>query len=245
MSTKIAQITDIHLLAPGEKLMGLDVNDRLQKVLEHAARFEPDAYFITGDCCARAPDQETYHRLRPVLDGLGKPYYLIPGNHDDRAMMRNAFYLEGHGQEAVKGLVRVNENDFLFLDSSAGSVDEEQINWLAKALKQYPEADIVMHHPPIPMGVRFMDDRYPLQDTDQLLRVLTYDGRPRRVFCGHYHSARTVAYRNLHVHQCPPTSFFIDSISPDFKQIKLPPAYLQLEWTGLDFRACAVYVPYP
>ncbi len=87
--------------------MGLDVNSRLQRVLEHAATSNPDAYFLTGDFCAQEPEQDIYHQLRVVLDKLGKPYYLTPGNHDDRGMLRNAFYLEGHnacarliGQEA-------------------------------------------------------------------------------------------------------------------------------------------------
>jgi len=241
--TKIAQITDLHLLDAGEALMGLDVNERLHRVLAHARTFDPDAYFITGDCCAHIPIQEVYQQLRPLLDALGKPYYLTPGNHDDRAMLRNSFFLEGHGQDSVKGLVQVGDQNFVFLDTSSGTVDEDQVNWLAKALKQYPNADVVMHHPPVPLGVRFMDARYPLLDTDKLLRVLTYDGRHRRVFCGHYHACRTVAYRNLHVHLCPPTSFFIDPDSIDFQQLSLPPAYLQLEWTDTDFRAAPIYVP--
>ncbi|MEO0732415.1 MAG: metallophosphoesterase [Bacteroidota bacterium] len=243
MPTKIAQITDPHLLAPGEELMSLDVAGRLQRVLDHAYTFDPDAYFITGDCCARNPEQETYHQLRPLLDALGKPYYLTPGNHDDRAMLRNAFFLEGHGQDAVKGLVRVGEQHFLFLDSSRGVVDDDQVNWLAKALKQYPDADIVLHHPPVPAGVPFMDRKYPLRETDNLLRVLTYDGRHRRVFCGHYHTGRTIAYRNLHVHICPPTSFFLAPDNAEFERQELPPAYLQLCWSATGFRAAPIYLP--
>lgn len=243
MSVKIAQITDLHLLAPGELLMGLDVNQRLQDVLDHARGFDPDAYWITGDCCAQEPVQEIYHQLRPYLDDLGKPYYLAAGNHDDRAMLRNGFFLEGHGEKPIFGLVQVKTRRFLLLDSSRGSVDMEQVEWLSRALNQYPDADIIMHHPPIPMGVRFMDARYPLHDTDNLLRVLTYDGRQRRVFCGHYHSGRTVTYRNLQIYLCPPTSFFIDPVSEEFRPQDLPPAYQQLEWMeDGSFRSAIIYV---
>lgn len=243
MALRIAQVTDLHLLDSGEHLMHLDVNERLERVLRHASALDPDAYFLTGDFCARDPEQEVYHRLRPVLDALHKPYYLAPGNHDNRQMMRNAFFLEGHGESPIKGLVRVKGRDFLFLDSSAGVVDDEQVNWLAKAITIYPEAAVVMHHPPVLMGVPFMDNKYPLRDTQNLLHILTSDGRRRRIFCGHYHTSRAVNHENLEVFLCPPTSFFLDSTHPEFKQEHLPPGYQMMEWTDDgDFRCVPYYV---
>lgn len=223
--------------------MGLHVVDRLQRVIEHSKSFEPDAYFLTGDFCAHDPVQEMYHQLRLLLDGLGKPYYMVAGNHDDRGMMRNAFFLEGHNQEAIKGVVQVKDRYFIFLDSSSGFVDDEQVNWLAKALGQYPQCDIVIHHPPMKMGVRFMDGNYPLRNTENLLSVLRTDGRHRRVFCGHYHTGRMMTHQNLSIHLCPPTSFFIDPDADSFAQLLLPPAYQQLVWDDAgNFRASPTYV---
>lgn len=223
--------------------MGLDVNARLQSVLDHALANDPDAFFITGDCCAEAPVQEIYHQLRPRLDALNKPYYLSPGNHDDRSMLRNAFFLEGHNDAPVKGLVRVNEQDFLFLDTTYGELEAEQLTWLEEAVKLYPQAAIVMHHPPVAMGVRFMDEKYPLRSTGKLLDILTADELPRLVFCGHFHSGRTVCHQNLTVHLCPPTSFFIDPNAGEFRRLDLPPAYQMLEWTDEGgFRLIPHYV---
>lgn len=223
--------------------MGLDVNARLQIVLDHALAAEPDAFFITGDCCAEAPMQEIYHQLRPRLDALGKPYYLSPGNHDDRAMLRNAFFLEGHNDAPIKGLIRVNDQDFLFLDTTYGELEAEQLIWLEEALSLYPGAAIVMHHPPIPMGVCFMDEKYPLRNTEKLLGLLTADETLRQVFCGHFHSGRSVSHQNLTVHLCPPTSFFIDPGASEFRRLDLPPAYQMLEWTDEgDFRLVPHYV---
>lgn len=243
MSTRIAQITDLHLLPPGETLMELDVNERLYRVLNHALARNPDAFFLTGDFCATEPRQETFYQLRPILDRLGKPYYISPGNHDSRRMLRNAFYLEGHGNEPIKGLVRVNDRDFLFLDSCMGEVDEDQQAWLARAIAAYPAADIVLHHPPVPMGVTFMDGNYPLRNTNNLLTILEGNGALRRVFCGHFHSGRMVRHGNLEVHLCPPTSFFINPEADGFQQDYLPPAYSLLEWTDEgSFRAIPTYV---
>ncbi|MCP9237086.1 metallophosphoesterase [Lewinella sp. JB7] len=240
MSSRIVQITDPHLLAPGETLMGLDVTGRLEDVLQLAEELDPDAYFFTGDFCAHEPVQEVYHRLRERLDRLPAPYYLTAGNHDDREMMRRAFDLPGRGQEGICGRVAVHDQSFLFLDSSPGFVDDQQLDWLTEALVEHPVSDIVIHHPPIALGVKFMDAKYPLRKTERLLRLITEDGVRRRVFCGHYHSVRTVSHGNLDVYLCPPTSFFIDPAADEFSMVERAPGCQLLEWTyGGDFRYTA------
>lgn len=220
--------------------MGLDVNTRLEDVLQLAEELDPDAYFFTGDFCAHEPVQEVYHRLRDRLDQLPAPYYLTAGNHDGRQMMRNAFQLPGRGNEGICDLVQVKDRTFLFLDSSPGFVDERQLDWLAGALAQHPQSDIVIHHPPIALGVRFMDAKYPLRDTERLLHLIMGDGIRRRVFCGHYHSVRTVSHGNLDVYLCPPTSFYIDPAADEFHMVDRAPGCQLLEWTcGGDFRYTA------
>jgi Icc protein len=238
LRTRIAHITDPHLLASGERLMGLDVNARLEDVLTAAERLRPDAYFLTGDLCAHDPDPAVYRHLRPRLDRLSAPYFFAAGNHDDRAMLRTAFDLPGEGGESLHRRIGVEKRDFLILDSAPGEVDRRQMDWLRRQISEVPTADIVFHHPPTLLGVAFMDRNYPLRNRGELLGVLTADGRPRRVFCGHYHSVRTVGHRNLHIHLCPPTSFFIDpEVEDEFSMIERPAGFQMLEWTESgDFR---------
>ncbi len=237
MSLRIVQLTDPHLLAPGEELMGLDVGARLETVLKLALRLRPDALFLTGDFCAREPVQAVYYRLRGRLDRLGVPYFLTPGNHDDRKMLRAAFPLPGSGDSRINQVVHLKGRSFLFLDSSPGYVDPEQLDWLGRQLAALPQAAIVMHHPPLPMGIEFMDTKYPLQETDRLLELLTADGRRRRIFCGHYHANRLVSHKNLDVLLCPPTSFFINPSASEFELDPRAPGCQLMEWTEQgDFR---------
>ncbi|CAH0998681.1 3',5'-cyclic adenosine monophosphate phosphodiesterase CpdA [Neolewinella maritima] len=211
--------------------MGLDVNARLEAALERIATLEPDALFITGDFCADEPVEQVYHRLRSRFERFDRPYYIIPGNHDDRAMMRAAYPLmPGVGQEPIHGTVELSGQVFLFLDSSPGVVDDQQLDWLAAAIAEHPQATVVIHHPPIKLGMPFMDSKYPLRDTDRLLDILTRDGQRRRILCGHYHAARTVSYRNLDVLLCPPTSFFIYPGAETFRMQDHPPGFQLLEW---------------
>lgn len=244
MSLRIVQLTDPHLLSPGEELMGLDVGARLEAVLQLAVTLRPDALFLTGDFCAHEPVADVYHRLRRRLDRLPVPYFLTAGNHDDRRMLRDAFSLPGSGNLGINQVVHLKDRSFLFLDSSPGYVDEQQLQWLAEALADFPHADVVMHHPPVALGIRFMDGKYPLQDTDRLLELLTTDGNRRRIFCGHYHANRLVSHKNLDVLLCPPTSFFINPSAPDFEMDPHPPGCQLMEWTAEgDFRYTVYAAP--
>lgn len=224
--------------------MGLDVNERLRRVLDHVAARRPDAYLFTGDFCAAEPDAAAFALLADYLSELGAPWYVSPGNHDDRALIRQALDLPGQDDEPHHRAVTVNDREFLILDSVPARVDDDQLAWLSDRMIARPNADIVVHHPPLPLGVRFMDEKYPIRDDGRLLKVLLADGRPRRVFCGHYHSHRTVTHANVTVHLCPPTSFFINPDADEFQQDNLPPAYLWLEWTADgSFRAAPTFVP--
>lgn len=239
MLLRIVQISDLHLLTPGELLMDLDVEERFRNVLRTAERYRPDALFLTGDCCAHEPNEEVYDRIRPLTDAFPAPLFTIPGNHDDRVMLRRAFPLPGAGDDPIHFHARIGSRDFIFLDTSEGMIDVDQLSWLEGMIRQFPAGDIVMHHPPLACGVEHMDAKYPLRNNGPLLDLLLEDGRQRRVFCGHYHSARAVAFQNLNVYLCPPTSFFIDPRGERFQLLHRPPGFHLLEWAGDGAFRCA------
>ncbi len=223
--------------------MDLPVMERFERVLAHAHAFDPDAYFLTGDFCAREPKEWVFEWLAPRLKALGKPTILLPGNHDDREMMRRQLDLPGTGNDPIVQELHLGEQSFLFLDTRYAEVGEDQVDWLRGKFEQYPEAHVVMHHPPIKMGLPFMDDNYSLRGAGPLQSLLRERPDNVHVFCGHYHCGRTVRDENLLVHLCPPTSFFIKPHAEAFEQDFLPPAYQQLIWTNEDhLRVIPVFV---
>ena len=89
----LAQLSDLHIKAGGRLSYGVvDTLGALRIAVSHlnALQPRPDALVITGDLVDFGTPEE-YATLREVLDELAMPFYVIPGNHDDRAALRAAF----------------------------------------------------------------------------------------------------------------------------------------------------------
>jgi len=86
---RLLQFTDTHLMAdPEAALRGVRTQPSLQACLAHARRrhFPADLVAVTGDLVQDDPG--AYGALELLLDGLGAPVLLVPGNHDDPAELR-------------------------------------------------------------------------------------------------------------------------------------------------------------
>jgi 3',5'-cyclic AMP phosphodiesterase CpdA len=80
----IAQLSDIH--ADGSK----EALERLESVLTWLRPMKPDAIIVSGDL-AEADHEQSYGKVRDRLEGANAPFYVVPGNVDDPAAMRQAF----------------------------------------------------------------------------------------------------------------------------------------------------------
>src|SRR5262245_9176499 len=93
MRTTIAQLSDLHIRAPGEY-----ANERVdtaaflrQAVADIQALLPtPDALVITGDLADLGRPEE-YAHLRELLRPLALPIFLLAGNHDEVQALRAAF----------------------------------------------------------------------------------------------------------------------------------------------------------
>ena len=87
----IAQISDTHMLPPGDIAYGLaDTEAALRDAVAAVNAAQPDIAIHTGDF-AHHGAPEAYALARDILKDLKAPLYAIPGNHDNRANMRQAF----------------------------------------------------------------------------------------------------------------------------------------------------------
>jgi Icc protein len=193
----IAQITDFHIKARGKiAYRVIDTASCLGAAVAALAALDPapDVIVGTGDLTDFGRPEE-YELLRELLKPLGKPVYLIPGNHDEREAMRRAF--GGDGYLPVAGFlhyvvdehpVRLVALDTVIPGASGGELCDERLRWLEGALAAAPERPtiIIMHHPPFATGIAHMD-RIGCAGADRFAAILARNPQVERVLCGHLH----------------------------------------------------------
>src|SRR5690606_16972493 len=110
----------------------------------------------------------------------------------------------------------IQNTDFIFLDTSQNIVDTQQLLWLTSALATLQNATIFMHHPPCYSGVEYMDSKHALQNQTELLNILYAHPYSISIFCGHYHIAKELITKNIHVYICPSTYYQINPVGLQF-----------------------------
>lgn len=194
----IVQISDPHVVPSGWLAHGqLDTGRLLERSVATIETLEPqpDAVLITGDLVA-LPDEGAYAEVVRHLRRIDPiPVYPLPGNHDDRTMMRSAFQghrrlpAEGRLHYAVDlGPLRLICLDSLVTEGSWGLLGDDQIAWLDACLGAAPERPtlVALHHPPVRTGIGHMDWSM-LRDAAELEPVIGRHPQVERVLCGHVH----------------------------------------------------------
>lgn len=212
-SMLVAQISDTHIVAPGDlfrcPIQGTAPDaERLSREFDTAQYLaaavaclnelvpRPDIAVVTGDLVEHgAPDE--YARLRQLLAPLRMPIFVIPGNHDCRPELRQAFradgYLpaDGYLQYTIDDYpVRLVALDTVIPGKHAGTLCADRLGWLDRTLAAQPRRPtlILMHHPPFPTGITYMDN-YGLDNAAALAEIVARHPQVERILCGHLHRA--------------------------------------------------------
>lgn len=193
---KIIQITDTHLLPPGETLWGIDPAAQLRLALDdiRTRHADADLLAITGDLCNDG-DPAAYAMLREMLEGLPFPVRLMLGNHDARPAFLDDF--PDHPRDEAGFVQSWLDSDFgrlLFLDSHhpatiGGRYCDARLAWLREALGGAGEQPVTVfiHHPPVVDGLAHFV-RIGLHDADAVMSTLrAHPGGIRHIVFGHIH----------------------------------------------------------
>ena len=228
---KIVQITDLHIDVKGEYPFNIDVRKNFTEILKTVRDIQPDHLVISGDLCYRTGEAAIYKWIKNRLDLQEFPYSVIPGNHDDSVLMAKLFKLDHllSGDE-IYFAKKIGKFVCLFLDSGKGFHSENQLNWLKRQLKN-AQGDLIvfMHHPPVKVGVPFMDNKHALQDIDTIQEIFTSYHSNIDVFCGHYHIEKTLRLKNIMIQITPSCFFQLDQNEPEFKVDHHRPALRVIE----------------
>ncbi len=215
---KLIQVSDLHFVPPGVRLLGLDPRARLEACIADINTNHADAELclVTGDLADRGAPA-AYEALSEALAGLEVPYRLLIGNHDDRAAFRAVFPqtpLDDNG--FVQSVVRTTAGDLVLLDThepgtGAGSFCAARQAWLGARLAEAGGRPVYlfMHHPPFDIGIPSLD-RIKLLDPEGLAAALDGSAKIAHLFFGHVHRPVSGSWRGIPfsalrstVHQVP------------------------------------------
>jgi 3',5'-cyclic AMP phosphodiesterase CpdA len=249
----IAQITDTHIRRKGDLLHHMIHTGReLRRAVEALNALAPRPSFVvaTGDLVDRGKTKE-YRRLRKILAELVLPIYLIPGNHDDPAGLREAFpdhaYLPRKGP--LSYVIESRPVRLVAVDTTrrnrkpGGELDEERLAWLDQRLLEAPAIPtlIAMHHPPFDVGIPPVD-RNPFRNRDKLEAIVAAHPQVVRIICGHIHRAVDRPFGNTIASTAPSTShqLVLDHAARGYAVRIEPPAFMLHRWTGRAIVSSAI-----
>lgn len=229
---RIAQVSDIHI-GPTEGLVqDIDVRANFLKTLNAILEKAVDLVVISGDIAADRAEPEAYEWVASVLKEYPLPYVLMGGNHDRISTMAEFFEF---GDDLKNGMLyfkrELKGHHLFFLDSSTNVVQTEQLHWLRdEAAKVEGEVLLFIHHPPAISGCVFMDNKYPLQNIDEVRRILKQIPNLHNIFVGHYHAEKFVVQDGKNIHLTPSTFMQIDTRTPFFRMEHTMPGWRIIDW---------------
>lgn len=226
----ILQITDLHILpGNGEKLLGVDTEKSFDAVLKDALANHPliDLILVTGDL-AQEPGILPYRKIASRLSSVGIPCVCLPGNHDNFTMMlqilndgniscRKNLFLKGWQIIILNSQVQ---------NSHGGHITETELEFLDGSLSRHPEkpALIAVHHHCRKTQSQWMDTMM-IDNSEDLLAVLSRHQHSRALICGHIHQILDVNLEFIQLWGTPSTCFQFKPGSRNFELVDDAPAY--------------------
>ncbi|MEO6598164.1 MAG: phosphodiesterase [Planctomycetota bacterium] len=210
---RIAQLSDLHLTAKlGGRVWGSDVWANLEHTLAHLQSEvgDVDRLVLTGDL-ANSGSAEAYARLAEVLQPWRDRLLLVPGNHDHREHLREAFaWLWPNSTPHLSFAVPLAGWQLIGLDSlqqgrTHGRLGPAQLDWLRQQLAGDAPTLLFAHHPPMRVHCWWLD-RDLLRDLGDFAAALA-SSRVRWIFCGHVHQEHIGRLGTAEVCTTPSTAY--------------------------------------
>ncbi len=216
---QIAFITDLHTSLDDKTPFGVDLKQNFLDIIEAVRHSRAEILIIGGDLCLKNGRLDVYQWQKGHLDSLGIPYHIIAGNHDNQENLCKVFSsMQACRNSEIYYDLQINGQPFLFLDTGVGSMSESQKTWLRHRISSLSKANlsVIMHHPPLLMGVPHMDTKHALSDRSEILSILRSFHGPVTVFTGHYHVEKTAVVGNVTITVTPSLFVQIDQRHEEF-----------------------------
>lgn len=200
MTFLLAHVSNLHLDGTGH------TSERATRTVDYLRSLPhpPDALLVTGDITHHATTEQ-YHEAASLLD-LPFPVLVCPGNHDDRAALRQEMLGQTPSKAPFNQTHDVAGTTVLTCDSTVpgqdgGHLDAATLVWINDTLAALPDdrsALLALHHPPVRVH-HPLPDSMRLDNADDLAALLQAHPRVAGILVGHAHTggATTFAGRPL------------------------------------------------
>lgn len=230
---RLLQFTDPHLFARTDgELKGVRSYDSLRQVLAHAHmhHWNADALLLTGDLVH--DDAGGYVHIRELFGNLGKPVYVLPGNHDTPEL---AAALDGapfqRGGHADLGNWRVIMLDSTVPGQAHGLLGAAELQRLEALLAAAGARHVMicLHHHPVPMASPWLDV-VRLRNAGEMFAITDRFPALRAIIWGHVHQVFDTRRKGVRLLAAPSTcaqflpyaeQFAIDASPPGYRRLAL------------------------
>ena len=214
-------------------MRGTVTADSLQSVLDHysLADWRAHRVIVTGDII-QDDSPGAYERFRDLLLPLKLRIHCVPGNHDVRDLMKPVCLHPPFSYCAYEEI-----DDWLLVgldscveDNAGGAVSADELERLSETVMQSAAKHVMvfLHHPPIPMGSRWLDS-VGMANGDEVLERLRSLRRVRALTFGHVHQEYDDEYEGIRILATPSTCRQFAPGSDEFAVDDRPPAYRRIE----------------
>jgi len=241
---RIAQLTDMHIGETDEDVYGSPVRMQFLSALNKLKKQNLDALILSGDLAANAGEYNSYVWIKEQLKELTCPIYICLGNHDRLENLKQVFNLnlENYHEDGYYFKTKIKEHLCLFLDTSPYFLSNQQMEWLKQqSIENKEEILLFMHHPPLYCGCTFMDEKYPLKNISDVWSVIKELKNVNYIFCGHYHTERTIIKDGKNVFLTPSTMAQFDNQTSEITILHRNPSWRIIEWDGETLRTSVEY----
>lgn len=241
---RIAQLTDLHIGETDEDVYGSPVRKQFLSVLNKLKKQNLDALILSGDLAANAGEHDSYVWIKEQLKELTCPIYICLGNHDRLNTLQQVFDLNEKYcyKDGFYFKTRIKDHLCLFLDTSSYALPQMQLEWLKQQhFENKEEILLFMHHPPVYCGCAFMDEKYPLKNISETWSVIKELERIKLIFCGHYHTEKTIVKDRKSIFLTPSTMAQFDNQNPEITILHRNPGWRIIEWDGETLRTSVEY----
>lgn len=250
MQNRIVQISDTHLFGDKKSLLnGSDTYLNLEKTIASISNLnpKPSLLVVSGDC-SQDWSLESYGYLKGLLDLTEVKYCLLPGNHDVISQMNKVFDLNWV-KDRVDYDVNLGDWYLYFIDTTIipevnGKFFDDQISALKSKLEKNNKPVLIfMHHHPVKIGSKWIDDMtLDENDCEKFNLLVNSNNNVKGVFFGHVHQAFEKSVSNLLYASAPAIAYQVVPNSKEYKIEKLSPGFRVIDLYDDCFKTNVIWI---